>query len=344
MLQYFPQNMAQQENEQIQGTQLTPVDKLRQLEEFITDGDEVLYDFGRFLADRINPELMPLGFVNAVTLAVYDLKAGVDGFTGQRISGTLASLPDILYSQLPMSAARIAKAVYPEDFAKQVEAELEVVYDKAREKSEPKGPEIDHAAVMPGKDPFEMLDNGERIPTKGIFVNANLWKGSHGIFKIYRFNNFSRYNLSDSRPRYDSERLNVNFDELDEGSKQLHFAYEQARFVGKNKPPYDRGDTTTYIGFSWEDLDIIDMPSQGRLLIVKKPWNIGYEMTSFDKNGMDLKQDSPRREVFSYFEPNDSDGAISCIEAMATKLIGLSPEDAKIMGEAVRTRLFSLGK
>lgn len=235
-----------------------------------------------------------------------------------------------------MSSDRIARAVYPEEFASQVEAEIAKVNQRIGEQTEPEQPEIDHADVMPGQDPFEMLDNGEDIPQQGIFVDANLWKGSHGIFEVYRYNSLA-YKLRDYRPRTDEEILHIEFDK-DGVSRELQFAYERAGYVGREKPPYDRGDPTTYMGYSWDSLDIVNLPSKGRLLIMKEPAS-GYS-AEFCKHLSDLLSDSPRREVSSYFDPVDADGVISCIEAVATKLIGLSPEDARIMGEAVKTRLF----
>ena len=99
--------------------------KLNNLKEHLPDQEDVIYEFGKFLAGRLNPQLNPRGFNLGMELAFYDLQQGVDGFTRKPIEGRLAGYPSQLYTALSLSAPEIAKAVCPKDFAE----EYQKVYD-----------------------------------------------------------------------------------------------------------------------------------------------------------------------------------------------------------------------
>ena len=50
------------------------IEKLRNLRKYMPGLDETVYKFGAFLADRLNPRLVPTGFNLATELAFYDLQ------------------------------------------------------------------------------------------------------------------------------------------------------------------------------------------------------------------------------------------------------------------------------
>lgn len=315
--------MTQQEHEAVP----TPVEKLRQLEEWIPNhNNDIIYDFGRFLADRLidksqhqptlegGVELVPMGFAMAATLAIADIESGVDGYTGQPIKGRLANLPEVIYPMLHTFVPKIARAIYPAEFADQVQAFYDQVNERVAEQPKPEKTKIDHATVIPGANPFEMLDRGENIPSKGILVSAHIMVGSHGVFQVYSYENLEAQ-LSHSR-------LHLNFG-YDTNSRRIDFGYENPNYPGKTKQPYDRGDTTTYIPSGWGSLDAVDLHSGGRLIISKEADLIGNLSTSVDKDEYGLQADSFRREVVSYFEPGDYTGMANCIREIASKLIGL---------------------
>ena len=103
-----------------------PKQKLMELETHLPDAtNDLIYGFGRFLAERLKPELIPQGFVLACELALQDLQAGVDGFTGRPIQSRLAGYPPMIYALLRSEVATIAKAIFPEEFAKVVETFVE---------------------------------------------------------------------------------------------------------------------------------------------------------------------------------------------------------------------------
>jgi len=106
-------------------------DKLRNLSQYMPDQEETIYEFGKYLADRLNPELLPMGFVMACELALYDLQKGVDGFSGQPIRSRLVGYPPMIYALLRMMIDQIAEAIFPEDFANAVKEERAAIMKKA---------------------------------------------------------------------------------------------------------------------------------------------------------------------------------------------------------------------
>ena len=110
-------------------------EKLRNLREHMPDQNDQIYSFGAYLADRLNPELVPEGFNMAAELALYDLQKGVNGFTGKPIQSRLVGYPPMIYGILRMQVPEIAKAVCPEDFAKGVIEFYEQVNAEMRKKA-----------------------------------------------------------------------------------------------------------------------------------------------------------------------------------------------------------------
>lgn len=108
-----------------------PKQKLAKLEKLIPDApNDLLYDFGRYLAGYLNPQLVPMGFVMGCELALYDLQTGVNGFTGKPIQSQLVGYPPQIYALLRMEIPRIADAVLPAEFAASVKNHIEQVNAK----------------------------------------------------------------------------------------------------------------------------------------------------------------------------------------------------------------------
>lgn len=110
--------------------------KLRNLSKHMPGQERIIYDFAEFLADRLNPELAPQGFMMAAELALYDAQKGVDGFSGKCISGRLSGYPSQIYALIRTCVPDIVEAVCPEDFAKGVKEVYDAVnanIKKARE-------------------------------------------------------------------------------------------------------------------------------------------------------------------------------------------------------------------
>ena len=95
-------------------------EKLRNLREYMPDQPDEIYDFGAYLADELNLDLVPQGFKMAAELAICDLERGINGFTGQPIRSRLVGHPSVFYRLLRIEVPELAQAVCPEDFAKSV--------------------------------------------------------------------------------------------------------------------------------------------------------------------------------------------------------------------------------
>ena len=111
--------------------------KLRDLRNRLKKGvpSEHLEEFGRFLADYLNPELNPMGFVMGYLLAVGDLQKGINGFTQQPIRNGCVGYPPIMYGLIQMSLPEVADAVLPYRFAEEVKnfyAEVEADVAKGK--------------------------------------------------------------------------------------------------------------------------------------------------------------------------------------------------------------------
>lgn len=110
-----------------------PKRKLAKLEEFIpTTHDNLIYEFGRYLAGKLNPELVPMGFILAYAIALQDLQAGKDSDANLSIRGKLVGYPPMMYGILHMYLPIIAKAIFPEEFANAVKNK----YDEIRAQME----------------------------------------------------------------------------------------------------------------------------------------------------------------------------------------------------------------
>ncbi|MCD4810999.1 hypothetical protein K8R14_00095 [bacterium] len=103
--------------------------KLAELEKYIPDdtSNGLLYEYGRFLVDYLNPELNSKGFYFGCSLALYDLQRGVNGFTGEPIQSGFSHYPPIIFNLLRAEIPRIADAIFPEDFAQEVKQHIEEV-------------------------------------------------------------------------------------------------------------------------------------------------------------------------------------------------------------------------
>jgi|SRR3989344_1483850 len=112
-----------------------PKQKLRELEKYMPNAVETVHAFGRFLVERLNSQLVPMGFVVGCHLAIHDLETGVDGFTGKPIRNGLVGYPPMIYALLGMEIPAIAKAIFPADFAAKIEAFVEEVQKKMDEEA-----------------------------------------------------------------------------------------------------------------------------------------------------------------------------------------------------------------
>ncbi|MEI9913934.1 MAG: hypothetical protein WDN66_02940 [Candidatus Saccharibacteria bacterium] len=92
------------------------IEKLRGFQDEATE----LTEFAHFLSGRLNPSLVPEGFVMSSILSIYDLQNGVDGFSGEPIENGLVGLSQGGYDRLQASVPYLARIAFPENFADSV--------------------------------------------------------------------------------------------------------------------------------------------------------------------------------------------------------------------------------
>ena len=194
----------------------------------------------------------------------------------------------------------------------------------------------DASAKVPGKDAIETVLNGEKLPEQGILVHAEVKKGYEGVVSIYCYDKIEKTDISDSRPKYDEVRMHVSFG----SGKELVMAYENPNYFYKNREPFDRMQTTSYIGFTFNDLDIIDLSDHGRLLVLKEASENSYgSSTSFDRRFEDVNDDHDGREILVVFDKDDYVGACEAVYIIMSKLIGANDQDAELITQEVGKRL-----
>ena len=94
-------------------------EKLRNLQEYMPDGDNLLYKFGEYIADKLSPNrIIPEGFYMAAELALNDLQE--DG--GE-------NYPPFIYALIGMKIPEIAESVYSKEFGEDVKE----LYEEIRE-------------------------------------------------------------------------------------------------------------------------------------------------------------------------------------------------------------------
>lgn len=104
--------------------------KLQNLREYMPGEPEFTYDFGAYLAKRLNSPLNPMGFNMTIQLTLFDMQKGVDGFTGKPVPSSLSGMPVPLYVVMEMNIPRIARAVCPSDFADKVDQVYAEIHKK----------------------------------------------------------------------------------------------------------------------------------------------------------------------------------------------------------------------
>jgi len=116
-------------------------EKLRNLQEYMPNQEEQLYDFAKLLADVLNPTLYPCGFHLAANFVLYDLETGKDQINGSkspdyaRIFNHLSGYPPLVFTFMRMMLPDIAKAVAPKEFADEVQKEQDKLMAFLKSKS-----------------------------------------------------------------------------------------------------------------------------------------------------------------------------------------------------------------
>lgn len=100
--------------------------------------DENIYLFGKFLSEYIydepelNNEISPIGFITAYNMTLYDLELGRNGLNGESIIHELARQSPLVYQLLALFTVGVAKAIFPENFAQEVQVLLREINSKKK--------------------------------------------------------------------------------------------------------------------------------------------------------------------------------------------------------------------
>ncbi|MGH7157499.1 MAG: hypothetical protein ACREGD_00255 [Candidatus Saccharimonadales bacterium] len=76
--------------------------------------------FGRALADRLTPNVVPMGYVMVTELLIADCQSGQSGYPDKPLVWEITGYPDQMYAVLRMTADALAGAAFGEDYGKQV--------------------------------------------------------------------------------------------------------------------------------------------------------------------------------------------------------------------------------
>lgn len=118
--------------------------KLQHLAHHMPSEDPFMCTFAAEFGERLNPELVPVGFNITLELLLDDMRQGKSGYPQRPLPYGLGNMPRMLYSVLSLSVDRIIKGVCPPAFAEEViriRTEIRAQIDAARaaeEKANPK--------------------------------------------------------------------------------------------------------------------------------------------------------------------------------------------------------------
>lgn len=315
--------------------------KLRSLSFHLPNEHETTYNLANFLADRLTHQgLTPRGFLLVAALSLEDLERGVNSITGEPITRAkykIADQPTAVYRILNLFIPKIAKAVTPPEFASQVQE----IYDSAnKDRVRVYGEEGIPEVELPGRDPYEIVRREKRLPARGILLEANFAHKGNGVFTVYQYDNLEKVRLDEQGEGRQYQYLHTFFHwSKDTKSRQLELGYENPNYLAKAKEPYNRGETVSYIPVGFSELDRIDLPGSGRLLILKKPRVIGNLSTRLDQHPWADTIGGKSRQLVRWFNFEDVHGVAETVKVIARDLMGVDPNGAKIMRDEVGARL-----
>jgi hypothetical protein len=196
--------------------------------------------------------------------------------------------------------------------------------------------QIEDAAQIPGKDPFEIALTGKQLPQRGILVHAEVAKGYEGIISVYEYDGLE-VKLDDQRPKgYDQIRMHADF----ASTTEHQLAYQNPNDFYRNTQPYERMSPTSYMGVGFDQLEGTDLSDGGRLLITRQPHNMtGGLFTSFDRSERELVPESRQREVLALFDAGDYAGAITAVRTVMSRLIGAASQDVDLATQQLQAKL-----
>lgn len=194
--------------------------------------------------------------------------------------------------------------------------------------------QFDHLVETPGVDMvLQVAHEGARsLPKSGWIVGATIAPGNTGKIESYRYDegglqvstSTDTEKLVSSLENYGSARLYMDFIS---GKSLVHTAgYENPDYPFKDKQPYERG-IVNYLGYGFDDLDVLKVSNGGRILSLKKPYSVnlftGIDYVDLNKDS--VRQYSPAVDINRVTE--DPEELVTIAEHLASGM-GLSAEDS----------------
>lgn len=93
-------NSPSSQNDSAEQVPVEITEKLRKLEQYMPGQTQITYQLACYLATRADDELTPEGFDVLTVLTMYDLRTGINGFTGEPIKNSLVGYPPQTYTIL----------------------------------------------------------------------------------------------------------------------------------------------------------------------------------------------------------------------------------------------------
>ena len=115
---------------------------------FATPLDPNVVEFSHLLSGRLNSELVPMEFVMASSLLVYDLQKGVNGFTSKPIDSPLVQQSNELYRELQDRLPALAEFSFSPQFAAEVGQFVDKVLGRPADSS---GQTVEETLTLPIK-------------------------------------------------------------------------------------------------------------------------------------------------------------------------------------------------
>jgi hypothetical protein len=96
------------------------------LDENEKDTFKISAEFGKILADRVGDGKVPMGYVMATELLIYDCQTGKDGSTGESMPRAVSGYPPVMYTLIRIQAKDFARGAYGDQYGNEVDQ----VYDE----------------------------------------------------------------------------------------------------------------------------------------------------------------------------------------------------------------------
>lgn len=158
-------------------------DRLLKLQQYLPGQQQLTYDFAACLAGYTNPAIVPQGFIMAAVLALHDIQVGTNGYTGKPIRGDLVGQMPVVYKLLELEIPIIAKAIFPADFAGEVQTTMDEIHALIKERQEARDALLPKPEIT--GDPLQIYTAARRIADLAFEVCDVDDRRNQGVNALY---------------------------------------------------------------------------------------------------------------------------------------------------------------